>query len=604
MSEIFKTFKGGEKKITPAVAHKEWVIPPSETSSLGINYFEGKHYNYLISKTTSHIFNTEDSQFSSNEASVPTTNHAGTIYYKKLMHDSIDHLYYGEEDTPVTSFCNDAPHLLDKRLSRSTKIISIPSGIFGEKIKPGTLEYSCSAYVLTDDGKGNLLNTADTTGSIAMAAISSSILFTDFSDSWRALGGLSIAAATIPTSSIFIEAASDYKGMAHNMNYSSGSTSIAGGYTGEAIFHGSHSLEPTHSIDNPSNNSYIRIAGSKGLDLGDDWAISLWVNIPPTQATTQSYSGNYDNSTNNNSTKIRNLKDRDRSVIFTTREWWSRNCPMEISVYNDNHASEGKLRLDYRSTTSGFTTGSTSTATYNDGAWHHLLINKPSGDNLYFYIDGIAISNLDYIPPDFNTKASSDIYLGARPYGYKKTYKNPNTQKWNTVKDQRNFIDPFSGSISNLRIYDASVNTSTISEISSSVDQTNIVGNVFYEHGIATVTATGTTDSSQLYDHAWPAADSTLTFKGTHAIKEHLYLCNILDGEFNSTYNPTARENYDIENDNLQAYTTHSEFNPYITSIGLYTDKHELVAVGKLAQPIKNQDDYDNTFQIRFDTTV
>ena len=92
MSEIFKTFTGGEKKITPAVAHKEWVIPPSETSSLGINYFEGKHYNYLISKTTSHIFNTEDSQFSSNESSVSTTNHAGTIYYKKLMHDSIDHL--------------------------------------------------------------------------------------------------------------------------------------------------------------------------------------------------------------------------------------------------------------------------------------------------------------------------------------------------------------------------------------------------------------------------------------------------------------------------------------------------------------------------------
>ena len=63
----------------------------------------------------------------------------------------------------------------------------------------------------------------------------------------------------------------------------------------------------------------------------------------------------------------------------------------------------------------------------------------------------------------------------------------------------------------------------------------------------------------------------------------------------------TARINFDLRNDNLQAYTTHSEFNPYVTSIGLYNDQHELLAVAKLSRPIKKPKEYDISFTIRFD---
>ena len=38
MSEIFKTFRSGEKKITPTVTHKEWVINKENSASLGIEY--------------------------------------------------------------------------------------------------------------------------------------------------------------------------------------------------------------------------------------------------------------------------------------------------------------------------------------------------------------------------------------------------------------------------------------------------------------------------------------------------------------------------------------------------------------------------------------
>ena len=47
---------------------------------------------------------------------------------------------------------------------------------------------------------------------------------------------------------------------------------------------------------------------------------------------------------------------------------------------------------------------------------------------------------------------------------------------------------------------------------------------------------------------------------------------------------------------------THSDFSPYVTSIGLYNDDNELMAIGKTAKPIKNDKEMALTFVVRFDT--
>ena len=47
---------------------------------------------------------------------------------------------------------------------------------------------------------------------------------------------------------------------------------------------------------------------------------------------------------------------------------------------------------------------------------------------------------------------------------------------------------------------------------------------------------------------------------------------------------------------------THSDFATYVTSIGLYNDNNELVAIGKTAKPIKNDKEMSLTFVVRFDT--
>ena len=71
--------------------------------------------------------------------------------------------------------------------------------------------------------------------------------------------------------------------------------------------------------------------------------------------------------------------------------------------------------------------------------------------------------------------------------------------------------------------------------------------------------------------------------------------------QFNFTQNPTLRKNKDSESNLLEDYVTSSYFNPYITTIGLYNEDFELVAIGKLASATAKRDDVDMNFIVRFD---
>ena len=53
---------------------------------------------------------------------------------------------------------------------------------------------------------------------------------------------------------------------------------------------------------------------------------------------------------------------------------------------------------------------------------------------------------------------------------------------------------------------------------------------------------------------------------------------------------------------NAAGFTTHSEFSPYISEVGLYDQANNLIAIGKLPRPIQNPKEYDISFVLRFDT--
>jgi hypothetical protein len=172
-------------------------------------------------------------------------------------------------------------------------------------------------------------------------------------------------------------------------------------------------------------------------------------------------------------------------------------------------------------------------------------------------------------------------------------------------------------------------------------------GNVFYNHGLIVLTK----NSNALLTTTW-----SLSFKSTETIYEHEYLLVVNEDEFNVSTNPTAtisvgetsemftdtngrttkvvsypgvkyiRKRQITETGEYLDYGYVSSVNsavsggfeqfeesgsidltgsflaPFITTIGLYNDDCELVAVAKLPQPIKSMPDVPINFIIRFDT--
>jgi hypothetical protein len=62
--------------------------------------------------------------------------------------------------------------------------------------------------------------------------------------------------------------------------------------------------------------------------------------------------------------------------------------------------------------------------------------------------------------------------------------------------------------------------------------------------------------------------------------------------------NPTLTADNDIT---YLGFVSGSGFNPYITTIGLYDSYGQLLAIGKIAQPIRKRSDVDMNFLIRLD---
>ena len=145
----------------------------------------------------------------------------------------------------------------------------------------------------------------------------------------------------------------------------------------------------------------------------------------------------------------------------------------------------------------------------------------------------------------------------------------------------------------------------------------NIKGNIFYDRGLIVV-AKDIVSGSVL-------SQFTLNFRSTKTIFENEIFLSVLENEFNVSQNPTAVD-YDGSIGRIKLHNIRSTINPlkvggfadylysgsvdptgsylapYITTIALYDDELNMVAVAKLPQPIKSLPDYPVNFIVRFDT--
>jgi len=148
------------------------------------------------------------------------------------------------------------------------------------------------------------------------------------------------------------------------------------------------------------------------------------------------------------------------------------------------------------------------------------------------------------------------------------------------------------------------------------------VGDIIYPHGIINIT-----DDAYItvLQNMWGAGGGSrnarenlvLNWQSSLPIFTHNYHCRIRESEYNYTYNPTSlsssvQTTYDnegnvykisgsyqtgLQNSNITGNT----FQPYITTVGLYNDANELIAVGKMGQPLPKSANTDMTIIIKID---
>ena len=116
----------------------------------------------------------------------------------------------------------------------------------------------------------------------------------------------------------------------------------------------------------------------------------------------------------------------------------------------------------------------------------------------------------------------------------------------------------------------------------------------------------------------------TLNLTSETTIYQNEVKCRVLENDFNYSQNPTVfakttlttgsaalplfappgqtPADGQIVDGTLANNVTGSDFHPYVTTIGLYNDRNQLLVVGKLATPYPIPSNTDITFIVRWDS--
>ena len=322
----------------------------------------------------------------------------------------------------------------------------------------------------------------------------------------------------------------------------------------------------------------------------NDFAISMWIKLPPSQ----SYTTNQTNTLIKKSNQKRDPYNYNSGIAQLHRPT-DGQFPFDISVFNQTAgAKNGQLVFQYsdgRADKGHLMTVSSSTK-YNDNQWHNVIVNHNFGfpmNKFEFYIDGIKQGSSLQTNRKLNFQNESDITI---------------------MCDNAIANTGTSGSVDEVRIYSTHLSADNISSltnnhvISGSAYQTRDVGYVYYQKGLIVVT-----DPRPKYqncflgngDFDYTDKGYEFTYKSTKKIEQQSILCEIGRNEFNVSQNNSLRVGGMENGSDLLPFVTGSDFRPYITSIGLYNDYGELLAIGKLGSPLKKRQDVDVTVDVRLD---
>jgi len=587
---VFQSVRSNDVQNRPFYAYKHYTLTDEDwTTGSGHNRHVG-----IYKKHTPHV---GDDSYNYPENSDNTNKH--------VVWNVIDHRYYRHPYDPARSHELTDARTVTKHLSYSASTLTIPYMDVGEKIKPGSVRVSSSfdtmAYILQDDENGNLRDILISTSSFATS--SRNVFYMSFNKEFEQLeyvNGNWYGGGPIGTSKDnFTYSLTNIEKYAKNENVKIVHGVMTSGRINKPTGFGAYFSGSNSYIRVPHNNTFDR------FNKFDDWTIAFWYRRQTNDGLTKPILSKLGVSTQlyydrkHKQQKIRSVANKRLAHRGVTGNNKDQRFPFLVGVTNNIsnsssfsfQASDGS-RLFHISASSRSTTGSL----YTD--WDHVLIRN-SSSICEMFVNGTKSSESGSLPPQ-PTANGADVMIGS-----------PYTESINKGYPMGLNND----SLSELRMYDYAVNDTGITSLlnrnysSGSLYQTNVAGNVFYRNGQVVVSS-----PMPIYNTGSGAFENPfhVAYRGTHKIYENQVFVRVPKDQFNVSMNPTATYTpptvgFDIDESNIlpgelrKSMFISGTAYPYITSIGLYNDKCQMIATAKLAQPIQKRDDVDMNFVVRWD---
>jgi hypothetical protein len=516
----------------------------------------------------------------------------------------IDHRYYRFPYDQTR--CHELTNVMnvEKRYFISSSVLTVPYHEMGERIKPTTftlitrIKNSDSNnrienfnLTLNDDSYGNLRDIQINTGSFVTSSrerfyLSFNNEFRRFDDNFGWIydtRSIDYMLAKRPKTGVISNVRID-RGVTMNISGSQYKASGLSGYFTSSL------------------NSHVLIRNNnvfENFQRCDNWLISFWINpenINSTGSIISKYSRIKEQYYDNND-KLIKIRDVDRRIPRPAGDFTRSRTPFNISFINNKihfQSSNGLTQLHL-----------SASAIYRNN-WMHVAIAN-SASLCKIYINGSQSGTTGKIPTD-GVANNADVLIG--------------TDTLSTITNQNGFT----GNIAEVRIYDYEVSQKAIKSLANqnfytgSLYQTNVCGNVFYRNGQVVISSPMPKYHDAFFTSSFVQPNEfTASYKGQHTVYENEVLVRVPMGACNISVNPSAvyRPATGIQNDcnsdggGAEQYNRPGDFRksmfisgtakPYVTTIGLYNDQAQLLAVAKMAEPIQKRDDIDINFIVRWD---
>ena len=516
----------------------------------------------------------------------------------------IDHRYYRYpyDQTRCVELTNN--NVVEKYYFMTSSIVTIPYHQMGERVKAGSLRFmsfinssstnlSNAAFSVTgsDDGYGNLRDPYIITSS--MASSSNLQFYLHFNNEFRRFDdnyGRVKSADTIlyklkgretvaEISNVEIQNGVNVK-VSNSVYAPSG---LSGYFTG-------------------SLNSFIKLNDAQIFEQFqrcDQWMLSFWIK-PNDLTSTGSILSKFANIREqyyDNLYKMVKFRTVNKPIPAPGGDFTKKRTPFHISLIGDQlhfQSSDGLNELHL------------SASVELKGDWAHVAIAN-SASLCQIYINGAQTGSVGSIHIE-STINSSNVLIGV-----------------DTLDTGSNYYN-FNGNIAELRMYDYRPNDSVITSLANndfytgSLYQTNVFGNVFYRNGQVVMSSPMPKYHDVLFTGSAASPNEfKTTFKGQHTIYENEVMVRIPKNAFNVSVNPSAvfRPASGVNNacndagSGAEMFLRPGDYRktmfisgtayPYVTTVGLYNEQLQLLAVGKLAEPLQKRDDIDMNIVIRWD---